>query len=57
MDSRAWPAEGAKVDFALGKTAIDRQGRRVRFDEFVRGLRSFVAKLPTPVPRHSGPSQ
>ena len=34
-DSRRMAAEGAKVDFALGKCAIDRQGRRVRFDEFV----------------------
>jgi hypothetical protein len=35
VDERRLAAEGAKVDFALGKTAIDRQGRRVRFDEFL----------------------
>lgn len=34
-DERKLAAEGAKVDFALGKCVIDRQGRRVRFDEYV----------------------
>lgn len=34
-DERRLAAEGARVDFALGKTALDRQGRRVRFDEFI----------------------
>lgn len=34
-DERRLAAEGARVDFALGKTALDRQGRRVRFDEFL----------------------
>jgi hypothetical protein len=34
-DERGLAAEGARVDFALGKTALDRQGRRVRFDEFL----------------------
>jgi hypothetical protein len=35
VDERRLAAEGARVDFALGKCAIDRQGRRVRFDEFL----------------------
>jgi hypothetical protein len=34
-DERRLATEGARVDFALGKTALDRQGRRVRFDEFL----------------------
>ena len=34
-DERRLAAEDAKVDFALGKSVIDRQGRRVRFDEYV----------------------
>lgn len=34
-DGRRLATEGARVDFALGKTALDRQGRRVRFDEFL----------------------
>jgi hypothetical protein len=42
-DERHLAAEGAKVDFALGKSVIDRQGRRVRFDEYV--LRPAVNKV------------
>jgi hypothetical protein len=42
-DERHLAAEGAKVDFALGKSVIDRQGRRVRFDEYL--LRPAADKL------------
>lgn len=34
-DERKLAGEDAQVDFALRKTMLDRQGRRVRFDEFL----------------------